>query len=31
MFSDIFGEVLWECLIEDKTPDPGEIQATKKG
>ena len=31
MFNDIFGEVLWEGLIEDKPPDPGEIQATRNG
>jgi len=30
MFNDIFGEVLWNDLIVDKPPDPGEIQATKK-
>ena len=26
MFNDIFGEVLWKGLVEDKPPDPGEIQ-----
>jgi hypothetical protein len=31
MFNDIFGEVLWKGLIEDKPPDPGEIQATRNG
>ena len=31
MFNDIFGKVLWKGLIENKPPDPGEIQATKKG
>ena len=31
MFNDIFGNVLWKCLIEDKPPDPGEIQAKRKG
>ena len=31
MFNDIFGEVLWNDLMVDKPPDPGEIQATKKG
>ena len=30
MFIDIFGNVLWKFLIEDKPPDPGEIQATRK-
>ena len=31
MFNDIFGEVLWNDLIVDKPPDPGEIQATRNG
>ena len=31
MLNDIFGEVLQKGLIEDKPPDPGEIQATRKG
>ena len=30
-FNDIFGNVLWKCLIEDEPPDPGEIQETRKG
>ena len=31
MFNYILGEVLWKVLIVDKPPDPGEIQATRKG
>ena len=31
MFNDVFGEVLWKGLIEDNSPDPGEIQATRSG
>ena len=30
MFNDIFGEVLWKGLTEDKPPDMGEIHATRK-
>jgi len=26
MFDDIFGEVLWKGLIEDKPPDPGKYK-----
>ena len=31
MFNDIFGEVLWKGLTEDKPPDPEEIQAKRNG
>ena len=31
MFKDIFGVVLWKGLVEDKLPDMGEMQATRKG
>ena len=30
MFKGIFGVVLWKGIIEDKPPDMGKIQATRK-
>ena len=30
MFNDIFGEVLWKGLVEDKPPDPEEILQAKR-
>ena len=31
MFNNIFGVVLWKGVIENKPPDMGKIQATRKG